>query len=145
MHRVPETVLNTRCVENQRNLRHQRTGSVRWRRSARPGFSLFARFPAVCVSLNFCRIQGFSRWNIKSRAIQRRTATHRDESARVLPIAGALILSALILEHVKQVTDTEPIICSNVKKKRLIQNLPADLVTVRPHVIIRHGNMSSCH
>ena len=54
-------------------------------------------------------------------------------------------MSALILEHVKQVTDTEPIICSNVKKKRLIQNLPADLVTVRPHVIIRHGNMSSCH
>jgi len=58
---------------------------------------------------------------------------------------SALILSALILEHVKQVTDTEPIICSNVKKKRLIQNLPADLVTVRPHVIIRHGNMPSCH
>ena len=43
------------------------------------------------------------------------------------------------------VISREQIICSSVKKKRLIQNLPADLVTVRPHVIIRHGNMSSCH
>ena len=35
--------------------------------------------------------------------------------------------------------------CTGFQKLFLIQNLPADLVTVRPHVIIRHGNMSSCH
>ena len=35
--------------------------------------------------------------------------------------------------------------CTGFQKLFLIQNLPANLVTVRPHVIIRHGNMSSCH